>query len=115
MKTRCFIYGPVCISALDQIIVEFHQFILPVVHLGLGEKTFFFVQLSQDQYTLPFLRLENFHKLGFTESVRQPQKKGISPCTQKIEIKDVKGVFCANQCLFAHMFQMSPMLPQVWL
>ena len=31
----------------------------------------------------------------------QPQKKGISPCTQKIKIKDVKGVFCANQCLFA--------------
>ena len=31
----------------------------------------------------------------------QSQKKGISPCTQKIEIKDVKGVFCANQCLFA--------------
>ena len=31
----------------------------------------------------------------------QPQKKGISPCISKIEIKDVKGVFCANQCLFA--------------
>ena len=28
----------------------------------------------------------------------QPQKKGISPCTQRIKIKDV---FCANQCLFA--------------
>ena len=31
----------------------------------------------------------------------QPQKKGISPCIQKIEIKDVKGVSCASQCLFA--------------
>ena len=31
----------------------------------------------------------------------QPQKNGISPCIQKIEIKDVKGVSCASQCLFA--------------
>ena len=29
------------------------------------------------------------------------QKKGISPFVQKIEIKDVKGVSCANQCLSA--------------
>ena len=31
----------------------------------------------------------------------QPQKKGISPFIQNIEIKDVKGVSCASQCLFA--------------
>ena len=31
----------------------------------------------------------------------QPQKKGVSPCIQKIEIKDVKGVSCASQCFFA--------------
>ena len=28
-----------------------------------------------------------------------PQKKGISPFVKKTEIKDVKSVFCVNQCL----------------
>ena len=45
-----------------------------------------------------YLAVDHAHSVCFQG---QPQKKGISPCMPKIEIKDVKGVFCANQCLFA--------------
>ena len=48
--------------------------------------------------SVSYLAVDHAHSVCFQG---QPQKKGISPCTQKIEIKDVKGVFCANQCLFA--------------
>ena len=45
-----------------------------------------------------YLAVDHVHSVCFQG---QPQKKGISPCIPKIKIKDVKGVFCANQCLFA--------------
>ena len=48
--------------------------------------------------SVSYLAVDHAHSVCFQG---QPQKKGISPCTQKIEIKDVKGVSCANQCLFA--------------
>ena len=47
---------------------------------------------------MSYLAVDHAHSVCFQG---QPQKKGISPCIPKIEIKDVKGVFCANQCLFA--------------
>ena len=48
--------------------------------------------------SVSYLAVDHAHSVCFQG---QPQKKGISPCTQKIEIKDVKGVSCASQCLFA--------------
>ena len=53
---------------------------------------------SLNSQSVSYLAVDHAHSVCFQG---QPQKKGISPCTQKIEIKDVKGVFCANQCLFA--------------
>ena len=58
---------------------------------------------AQQTPSLPFqnvsyLAVDHVHSVC---SQGQPQKKGISPCIPKIKIKDVKGVFCANQCLFA--------------
>ena len=48
--------------------------------------------------SVSYLVVDHAHSVCFQG---QPQKKGISPCTQKIEIKDVEGVSCASQCLFA--------------
>ena len=53
---------------------------------------------SLNSQNVSYLAVDHAHSVCFQG---QPQKKGISPCIQKIEIKDVKGVFCANQCLFA--------------
>ena len=47
---------------------------------------------------MSYLAVDHVHSVCFQG---RPQKKGISPCTQKIDIKDVKGASCANQCLFA--------------
>ena len=59
-----------------------------------------------------YLAVDHVHSVCFQG---QPQKKGISPCIPKRKIKDVKGVFVQVNVFLAHMFQMSPMLPQVWL
>ena len=59
---------------------------------------------SLNSQSVSYFAVDHVHSVCFQG---QPQKKGISPCTQKIEIKDVKGVSCANQCLFA------PHLPNV--
>ena len=53
---------------------------------------------SLNSQSVSYLAVDHAHSVCFQG---QPQKKGISPCTQKIEIKDVKGVSCASQCLFA--------------
>ena len=44
-----------------------------------------------------YLAVDHAHSVCFQG---QPQKKGLSPCIPKRKIKDVKGVFCASQCLF---------------
>ena len=48
--------------------------------------------------SVSYLAVDHAHSVCFQG---QPQNKGISPCIQKIEIKDVKGVSCASECLFA--------------
>ena len=53
---------------------------------------------SLPSQNVSYLAVDHAHSVCFQG---QPQKKGISPCIPKRKIKDVKGVFCASQCLFA--------------
>ena len=62
--------------------------------------------------SVSYLAVNHVHSVCFQG---QPQKKGISPCIPKRKIKDVKGVFVQVNVFLPHMFQMSPMLSQVWL
>ena len=57
-------------------------------------------QMTSSLYpqSVSYLVVNHVHSVCFHS---QPQKKGISPFVQKIEIKDVKGVSCASQCLSA--------------
>ena len=53
---------------------------------------------SLPSQNVSYLAVDHAHSVCFQG---QPQKKGLSPCIPKRKIKDVKGVFCASQCLFA--------------
>ena len=53
---------------------------------------------SLPSQNVSYLAVDHAHSVCFRG---QPQKKGLSPCIPKRKIKDVKGVFCASQCLFA--------------
>ena len=53
---------------------------------------------SLPSQSVSYLAVDHVHSVCFQG---QPQKKGLSPCIPKRKIKDVKGVFCASQCLFA--------------
>ena len=60
-------------------------------------KTFHQTPILPSQ-NVSYLAVDHAHSVCFQG---QPQKKGLSPCIPKRKIKDVKGVFCASQCLFA--------------